>query len=193
MQFSDTTPRVNRTIAGLTLSVIQPYAEGHVVTSGEAQMLNQTLAENFSNNLRKRIEEFVPEGSPEGTAPRLATVEEAQAIYEAYAAEYQPGVRTSSGGGRQSLDPIETEMREIATQKLKDLLKSKGLKQKDVEFTTLRDKILNDHGPALRAAAEKVIRQREATKVDGDDLFATVASGLPGMGEPAEAPEAAAA
>ena len=51
MQFDKDTPRKERTIAGITVQVIQPFAEGQVLTEATAAILNQTIAENFSNNL----------------------------------------------------------------------------------------------------------------------------------------------
>lgn len=179
MQVTNDTPRQARTIAGISgLMIPQPYADGQTINAAEASMLNQTIAENFSNNLRKRIEEFVPEGAPEGTKPRKATAEEAQAIVDAYAGEYEPGVRRSGGGGgKASLSPVEVEMRNIATAKLKEVLKSKGLRQKDVAFTELRDQLIAQNEEPLRKAAEKIVRAREK-ETSGDDLLASINKSL---------------
>lgn len=163
------TPRNDRTIGGLLVKVPAPYAEGHVVTAGEAAMLNQTLAENFSNNLRSKVEKFVPEGSPEGTAPRAATVEEAQGLVDAYASTYEPGVRrTGAGGGRKTLDPVEKEMRTIARESLNNLLSKQGLKRNEVDYEDLLDQVLTDHDADLRSKAEKIIAARNKNSVDLD-------------------------
>jgi hypothetical protein len=173
MEYSNETPRVSRTIAGIEVQVIAPYAAGHVVTDGEAAMLNQTLAENFSNNLRTKLEKFVPEGSPEGTEPRAATAEEAQAIVDQYAGVYQPGVRrTGSGGGAVRLDPIEKEMKAIATQKLSDLLREKKLTRKQVKFDELLQTLLTNNADALRAAATKIVKARNQNTGGDLDLSA---------------------
>ena len=132
-----------RTIGGVEVQVPAHYREGDTITSGEAAMLNQTLAENISNNLRVKIEKFVPEGAAEGTEPRVATADEAQALVDAYFASYVPGVRQGGGGGgARALSPLEREVQNLAGDKLKDILKSKGLKQKDDDFNDLRSKII---------------------------------------------------
>lgn len=180
------TPRNDRTIGGVLVKVPAPYAEGHVCSAGEAAMLNQTLAENFSNNLRKQVSEFVPEGSPEGTKPRVAEADEAQAIVDKYASVYEPGVRRSSGGGRKTLDPIEKEMRTIARESLNALLKRQGLKRNEVSYDDLLDQIVEDHGDALRAKATKIVAAREKNSADDLDLSSVLAGAGSGEEVPAE-------
>jgi len=188
MDYNSDTPRVERTIAGVKVSVIAPYAEGYVIKAGEAAMLNQTLAENFSNNLRDKIGEYVPEGSPEGTEPRVATVEEAQAIVDSYMGEYEPGVRRAGAGGTRTLDPIEKEMKVIAQGKLDELLKAKGLTRKKVDFPALVAKLISDNEKPLRAAAEKIVQAR-AKQAAGSDLdVSAISFDAPAAAEaPAEA------
>jgi hypothetical protein len=168
MDYNAETPRVERTIAGVKVSVIAPYAAGYTVNEGEAAMLNQTLAENFSNNLRDKIGEYVPEGSPEGTEARVASVEEAQAIVDKYMGEYVPGVRRAGAGGARTLDPVEKEMKIIASGKLDELLKSKGLTRKKVDFAALLTKLISDNEPALRSSAQKIVAARD--KQSANDL-----------------------
>jgi len=170
MDYNADTPRVERTIGGVKVSVISPYAEGHAVNAGEAAMLNQTLAENFSNNLRDKIAEHVPEGSPEGTEARQASVEEAQAIVDKYMGEYVPGVRRAGAGGTRTLDPIEKEMKVIAQGKIDELLKSKGLTRKKVDFPALTAKLISDNEQALRASATKIVAAREKQSAGELDL-----------------------
>lgn len=173
----------SRKIGGIDVQVPIHYREGDVITGGEAAMLNQTLAENISNNLRAKIEEFIPEGAPEGTAARLATAEEAQALVDSYFDTYTPGVRTGgSGSGARALTPVEVEVRNLATSKLKEVLKQKGLKQKDVDFTGLRDKIIENNREALTKQAEKVVKARNAAASNDEDILASIAGGLPGVG-----------
>lgn len=181
------TPRNQRTIGGIVVNVPAPYAEGHVVSAGEAQMLNQTLAENFSNNLRTKVEKFVPAGSPEGTAARVATAEEAQGLVDAYAGTYEPGVRRAgSGGGRASLDPVEKEMRVIARESLNNLLKRQGLKRNEVSYDELLDDVLRDHADALRGKAEKIVAARSKNTLDDLDISLIEGAGEAG-GENADA------
>lgn len=174
MQIAPDAPRTTRTIGGVQVEVPQPYAEGHVLTAGEAAMLNQTFAENISNNLRSKA-------TAEDSDRQLST-EEFQPIVDEYVAGYEPGVRSGGGGGGQrALTPVEIEVRNLATAKLKEVLKARGLKQKDVAFVELRDSIIEQHRDTLTAQAEKIVKAREkATAGDGDDLMASIAAGLPG-------------
>lgn len=182
------TPRNDRTIGGILVKVPAPYAEGHVCSAGEAQMLNQTLAENFSNNLRSKVEKFVPEGSPEGTAPRAATADEAQGLVDTYAGSYEPGVRRAgSGGGRKTLDPVEREMRTIARESLNGLLQRQGLKRNEVDYDNLLDQVLTEHDAALRAKAEKIVAARNKNSADDLDLSGVLAGA--GAGEEQAAAE----
>lgn len=178
------TPRNQRTIGGIIVQVPAPYAEGQTITAGEAAMLNQTLAENFSNNLRKKVEQFVPEGAAEGTTPRVATVEEAQALVDAYAASYEPGVRTGGGGGgRKTLDPVEKEMRVIARESLNGLLAKQGLKRAEVDYDSLLDQIVTDHEAALRSKAEKIVKARTNNSLDDIDVSLLAGAGGQSSGD----------
>lgn len=163
------TPRNDRLIGGISVKVPAPYAEGHVVTAGEAAMLNQTLAENFSNNLREKVSKFIPEGSPDGTEARTASTEEAQALVDKYAETYEPGVRRAgAGGGRRTLDPVEKEMRIIARSSLDSLLKEQGVKRNEVKYDELLEQVLEDHGDAIRKKAEKIVKQRTEGEIGLD-------------------------
>lgn len=187
MQVTADTPRASRTIAGIQVTVPQPYAEGHVVSAAEAAMLNQTICENFSNNLRKRVEQFVPEGSPDGTEPRVATAEEAQALVDAYATAYEPGVRQGGGGGAARLTPLEREVRELARGKVREHLQAKNLKRADVDFDALVNGLIEKRRDQLEAAAQKVLKAKQtaaqAAGGEDEDLLEQIASQVTG-GEP---------
>lgn len=157
---TEATQRNDRLIGGVKVTVPAPYAEGQTITAGEAAMLNQTLAENISNNLREKVQKYVPEGSPEGTVAREATGDEAQALVNAYVLAYEPGVRRAGIGGRRVLDPVEKEMRIIARSSLDNLLKTQGVKRNEVNYDELLDQVLEEHGDAIRKKAEKIVKQR---------------------------------
>src|SRR6516162_9965317 len=85
------------TIAGSRFVVPSPYKAGHTCTNGEANALNQTLAENVRNNLASR--------SKNGTL--------AQADVDEYLASYQFGQRNGF-----VVDPIESMALAIARKKI---------------------------------------------------------------------------
>jgi hypothetical protein len=180
MQLPENCPTRARTIGGVEVQVPQPYAEGHPLTKAEADMLNQTFSENISNNMRSKAT---------GEDGAVLSTEAFQPLIDEYVAGYEPGVRQGGGGGgARALTPVEVEVRNLATAKLKEVLKAKGLKQKDINFVEVRDKIINDHRDALTAQAEKVVRAREkAAGSAEDDIFASITDGLPGVASTAEA------
>lgn len=179
MQLREDCPTRARTIGGVEVQVPQPYAEGHPLTAAEAAMMNQTFAENISNNMRAKAV---------GEDGAVLTAEAFQPLIDEYVAGYEPGVRQGGGGGgARALTPIEVEVRNLATAKLKEILKQRGLKQKDIEFVKVRDQIIEQHKDVLTAQAEKVVKAREkAAGSAEDDIFASVADSLPGVGSSEE-------
>ena len=183
------TPRKARTIAGFNVSVPAPYFVGHALTEGEANQLNQVLAENVSNNLRKKLEDgkVVGEGADEQAAEY--TPEEAQAKVDEYMLVYEPGVRTSSGETRVT-DPVEREARKIAKAKAVELVKQHGMKAKDVDLTPIIDQIFEANKELLMTEGKKIVRANEAAKAKGDGIDITGINLQPVNGTPAEEPVA---
>lgn len=154
MEYTAETPRTKRTIAGIELQVIQPFAEGQPLTAATAAMLNQTLAENFSNNTRKAITEL-------GENPDVA---KAQALLDEYMTKYQPGVRSSGSGEARVTDPVEREARKLARAKAEAHVISKGLKPRDVDMKDLTEKVFDKYRDQFMAGGKKVVAQLEAAK-----------------------------
>lgn len=118
----------SKVINGLSFSISQPYAAGHVLTDIEARVLNQTRSENIGNNVRQRVKDMLEGGTdaypqPVSEAEIVAYVTEFDASYE---------FKTASEGGRTSRDPYETEARKIAKELIKSSLAAKGRKLTDV-------------------------------------------------------------
>lgn len=205
MEYTADTPRAQRTIAGRSCTVIQPFAEGQPLTPATAAMLNQTLAENFSNNLRDAINagQIGEDGKPLGTPAKgkpgsddyvapshPLTDEQVQALVDEYMAEYQPGVRTGGSGTPRVTDPVEREARAIARSKVVEKLKAQGLKTKDVDMGELVEGVFQKHRDALMAAGKKVVAALEAASKNTEGLDISLDSD---EGTPAETPAAAAA
>lgn len=147
---TDATPRINRPIGGVILSIPQPFAEGHVLTANEAASMNQTYLENVGNNFRskvtgfkkvaitgkenpskaeldavtdKQVDDFTGEVEKDQS---LLPIEKIQAEFEALVAGYQMNVRRAGAGT--SYTPEEKAARSIAKDKLKTALVKRGTK-----------------------------------------------------------------
>jgi hypothetical protein len=155
-------PRTERTINGFKVQVAAPYAEGQPLTAAMAAMLNQTFAENISNNTRAQLKAgFV---ASEGAEATPYTDETAQALIDKYVAEYEPGVRRGGGGEARVTDPIEREARKIASTAALDILKQRGLKRNEVNFSELVDKVFAKNTDKLMAEGKKIVKAQEAAK-----------------------------
>lgn len=173
MNFDASTPRTERTIAGRAVTVIAPYAAGHVLTEAESAMLNQTVAENFSNNLRKKIEAGETTGEGESAVTREFTDAEVQSIVDTYMAEYEPGVRRSGDGSSTRVtDPVEREARKLARAKVNEVLKSRNVKAKDIGaegVAELVGKLFDKNRDAFMAQGKKVVAALEKAAAAGSD------------------------
>lgn len=115
------------TIYGLSLSITAPYGEGHVLNAAEANVLNQTRAENIGNNVRAKIKELQAEDKTFSDEAK----QKAQKLISEVDADYtfsMPG----SGGGRRVADPVEREAISIARDLIGRKLKEQGKTLKGV-------------------------------------------------------------
>lgn len=181
MQFDSNTPRTERSIGktdgpSFTVLVPQPYSAGpHELTAGEASALNQTIAENLSNNLRTKL----VDGNPD-EGDRQWTPEEAQALVDKYLEDYEIGVRRAGGGTARVTDPVEREARKIARAKAVALVKENGGKPSDYDLDPIIDQIFDANRDLLMAEGAKIVKANEKARQasDGIDL-----SGV-SLGEP---------
>ena len=155
------TPRGSITIQKEVFTVPQPYVAGHALTDNEAAALNQMFAENIGNNRRAAVTAAKEEGSFDHAA--------VQAELDAYAAEYEFGVRR---GGARVADPVERQAMEMAVQKVKESLKAQGYVLKD--FTTdqlnglARDAL--ETYPVIREQAQRIVDAQAELKLDMSKL-----------------------
>lgn len=147
-------------IGGVELELEMPYAEGHVLTAGEAAQFNQTFRENVGNNFRKTIEKMIEEGKE---------ASEIQTAFDEYVNSYEMGARKAGGGPR--LDPVDREMRALAKKALQEAFAKKGYSWKDTSEEEKEAKIAaylakygepGPHGAGVRAAATSIIETRKA-------------------------------
>lgn len=191
MQIAENTPRNKRRIGNETVGyevlVPAPYVAGpHTLTEGEANALNQTVAENASNNLRKRFVEGVLEGEGDSATRRPFTAEEAQTALDAYLDEYEIGVRRAGSGERAVTDPVEREARKIARQKATALIKEQGGKPADYDMGPIVDAIFEANKELLMKEGKKLVDAAAKAKQNADGLDL---SGVNLTPAPAEQPE----
>lgn len=118
---ADETQTRTISIKGQTFEISAPYAEGHTVNAAEANVLNQTRAENIGNNVRKRVDDAL---KIEDEAERNAALAKVQEDVAKYDAEYV--FNMSSGRTTISTTPEEREARKIAKAVLTRKLKEAG-------------------------------------------------------------------
>lgn len=165
MQFTDSTPREEYTIAGKTFKIVQPYNPGHVLTAGEASQLNQVFAENIRNNFAGNVEDADEAGSFDQDSMQLSLDE--------YMSQYEMGARRS--GGRTG-DPVKAEFMAIAREKIKAKLKKDGKNLKDYKASQITDLAQQywdnkeTKAAAVLALAQKRVKEREElAEVELDD------------------------
>lgn len=159
------------TIQGTQYTIPANYAEGHVLTEGEASAMNQLFAENIRNNFAGKIK----------AAEEKKEARPGQAELDKYCEEYKFGAR---GPGGPKLDPIEAEARRLAETAINEALKKKGIKIKDVPDDQFDGWIKEavETQPQFRTTAKLLLEQRQAA------LEALKAAGLSlGQAAPTEA------
>ena len=149
------------TIAGHEFNVPVRYEEGHELTAGEASALNQTYHENIRNNLAKRAKE--------GTLT--------QADVDAYANEYQFGIRAAGTGVTR--DPVMSEAMRIAKKQIGELLKKSGKKASDYTTETINGAakaLLAKDSTIMDLARQRVAEQQSLASADLGDILSGLAA-----------------
>ena len=142
--------KVKFTVAGLTLLVPDPYAEGQYLNEAEASILNQAYRENIRNGIAPRVKK---------------NPEDAQASVDEYVATYSFGVRQA----RVLLNPVDAEAKKIAIAKVKEALQKKGIKPSDYE--QYDEKVASVMAmPEVQEVAHAIIEARRALMSDILDI-----------------------
>lgn len=159
MEFNKETPTGEFKVQGEMLTIIKPFAEGHVCTAAEAGVLNQVLAENTRNNWADRVKKALEEGNFDKGAM--------QAEIDEYLESYDFGVRR----GRGPSDPVEREALNMAKDLIRGALRKKGFKIADIstdEINRLADEALVKNPEIAKEAKRRVDNRRNLTSVADD-------------------------
>jgi len=151
-----------------TLTVRAPYAEGHVLNAIEAKTLNQTRAENVSNNFRKKIKAAV-DGVPLKEGGEVQTLEQVIAEFNAYDEAYTFSMPSP---GREPIDPIEREAQKIARQIIRENLQAQGKKLKDVDEAKYEAAVItvSEREEVVKEAKRRVNAQKKAAESSLEEL-----------------------
>lgn len=154
------------TIQGISVSVSQPYAEGHKITDAEAKALNQVRAENIANNLRKTAKDLLAEHNEDKAIVQPMF----QDKVTEYDGKYEFTLASVGGGRAASLSPVEKEARSIARALVGDALRAKGISQKAYCEEHGEDAVKNKiaevaANPQVIAKAEANLKERESLDI----------------------------
>lgn len=167
------------TIQGHAFEVPVRYSEGHVLTAGEAQALNQTFHENLRNNFAKLVKDAnekagieiakgddVQQDLPEDVKAEL------QSKLDENAEAYQFGVRAP--GSRVSADPVRRQAESLARGAIRAKLKEQGKTATKEQIEEAVEAILADpvRGERFMDAARKAIEEAKARQASLADLAA---------------------
>lgn len=146
----------------VSVSVPQPYAEGHVLSALEAEKLNHVLADNVRTSLTAKIKRLA-----EDPAFDPASVAEE---FQAYADAYTFVVRSP----RAAADPIEKEANKIAKEQVFAAIRRKGGNPTDYSAEQIAEYVakVRQHKPEIRDEAAR--RVESSRQMAGDllsDLF----------------------
>lgn len=162
MEINESTPRVEKKIAGILFQVPAPFEVGHITTEATTNMLNQTYKENVGNNFAPTVNKAKEAGDPDQAA--------LQVQLDTYVAAYIPGVRPAGTGGTRSMDPVTKIAFGLVRTVVVNAIKGKGEKitgpdgcgQRHVNKLTKQ--LIDKGGSKIEAVRKEAQRQFDATK-----------------------------
>lgn len=151
----------------LSVTVAQPYSEGHVMTAVEAAKLNHVLADSVRTSLTaklKRLYEIATAAGEDFNAAAHAS------DFQSFADAYNFSVRTK-GGGRPSADPIEKLAHKIAKEQVNAAIRNKGGNPSDYSAEQIAEYVAKvlEHKPEIR---EEATRRIESSRKMATDMLA---------------------
>ena len=149
------------TISGKPFTVGVPFAEGHVLTPGEAKALNQVRHENIRNNTAKAVKAAIEAGADEAAITEIVTNYDSTYIFT-----------LASIGGRKSVDPLDREILKLAREAIKQSLAKTGRKMKDAdpEKLALAIETVSANPEVIKIAKGNLKRQAELASAAGADI-----------------------
>lgn len=155
------------TIQGVEFTIATPYVAGHPITEAEAKALNQVRAENIRNNCAG----LVKTAKGEGEEVPAEAMEKLLADVAAYDAAYVFSL-ASVGGGRKSVDPVESEARRLAKTAIAAKLAAAGRTLKSVDKDALDAAIAKlAESESIQKEAKRIVKARkESVSADLADL-----------------------
>ena len=151
-------------ITELQFTVPAPYAEGHPLTSNEADALNGLLGENIRNNFRARVQAAIENAK---AADEPVNHQKLQDDIWTYATAYQFKRRAAGAG---PVDPVQNEAEKIAKSKLVEALQKRGGKWSDLKEPEKQIALVIEKYPAILDEARRRVEARKALSVELSDL-----------------------
>jgi hypothetical protein len=170
---TDASAPITIKVQGQFFSFSPRYFEGHVLTSIEADVLNQTFGENLRNNFASRIRDAadkLAENLPDGESARDFSEEEKTVFASEFAAYAESYSFKTPRVGAGPVDPIDAETKKIAKAIILVHLGKKNIKASSLPEGNLEAMIkgLIAKQPQIR---DEAVRRVEALKSAGDDAL----------------------
>lgn len=156
------------TIQHLNFEVSEPYAEGHPLTSSEADALNRARAENINDRFGRQIKRMVEEhgGMTSGLEHKI------RREFSEFMLDYEfPPVPAK----RRAKDPLRDRARELARNALRTQTTASGLNWDNIPDSTKDAKVeqlLSQDESFMAQAGSEIDSSRDlANKTLEEDLF----------------------
>jgi len=147
-----------------TFDLRDRYTPGHCCTAGEAQALNQQLAENIRNNIDRLVVDAVAVLPP----GQLLSLEAQQAL-QARISEYESRYEFQTRHISRRNGPIESTVEEICRARAEQQLRAEG--RDEVEDEVVRLMAEFQTLPEVQEEARRLVATREQLAREAADLL----------------------
>ena len=159
-------------IKDIEVAIRIPYAEGHVLTAGEAHNLNQTRVENIRNNMTSRLNALAKAADVPVEELSEDVINQWLEDFAAYDESYVMTIG-NAGGGKTPVDPVEKEAMRLARATITAQLKERGVLIKDVDKEALAELVAETAllDEFVDQARKNVENQKKKSKIALDKLL----------------------